>query len=166
MVPQRLEIMAQCLQLPTGLTDQYQFTQANTDAWSRAYELDFSAFKDLRSSRPLAIEVYPRALKDAVPLGEKVSLHSVDLTAFASARVDTVATLPLTRTGTVDAVHVSFVLQLDEQQSLQNGLEDIDESTSWACRLWLPHRPISIRPGDSLRVAYRHNPFGSQLEFL
>ncbi len=166
MVPQRLEVMAQCLQCPNEIRDRYLFTPANTKDWSREYALDFSSLQSLRSSKPLAIDVHPRSLKGCRPLGDRVSVATIDLATFTSPRLDTTLSLPIATAGRIDAVHVSFTLQLDEQQSMQNGFEDIDDATSWACRLWLPDRPIPTRAGESLRVAYRHNPFGSQFEFV
>lgn len=166
MVPRRLEVMAQCLQCPDGLRDRYQFTAANTKDWSREYALDFSALSDLRSNKPLAIDVQPRSLKGCMPLGDRVPVATFDFATFTSPQVDATLNLPIATSGRIDAVHISFSLDLDDQQAIQNGFDDIDETTSWACRLWLPDRPIPTRPGESLRVGYRHNPFGSQLEFL
>lgn len=165
-LPSALALMGQCIQLPPGLVDEYRFTGKNTTEWSRAYGLDFSALQNLRVARPLSVDIPARRLNQGTALGDKVSIHAIDFADFSSARVAAAADLPITRAGTVDAVHVSFTLTLDDERTIRNGYREVDETTSWGCRIWVPHEPIPVKPGDALWVGYRHNPFGSQLEFL
>lgn len=165
-LPGALALMGQCIQLPPGLADENQFTSNNTAEWSRTYGLDFSALRSLRTTMPLSADISARRLNQGTALGDKAPIHSIDLATFTSTRVSATVDLPITRDGVVDAVHVSFELTLDSERKIRNGYREVDEATSWGCRIWLPREPIPVKPGDVLRVAYRHNPFGSQLEFL
>jgi len=164
MIPCGLDLIAQCLALPDGFRDAYLFTAANTEQWSRDYGFDFAALRHFAPGWPLHLDLPPRALTNAVAVGKPMPIESFDLLNIDSARVESSALLPVDREARVDAVHLFFVLHLDAERSLGNSLNEVDESTSWRCRVWLLNEPIVLKPGEGLDITYRHDPFGTRLD--
>lgn len=164
LIPRSLDVMGQCLALPAGLVDEYQFTRDNTARWSRTYGFDFSPLRTLRAQRPLYITVSPRTLNRCRTLGEKVPICSIDFSSHTSTTVVAGAKLPVDKDGAVEAVHVSFRLHLDSETAIENGCGECDDESSWASRIWLPAEPVALTAGETLPVTYRHSPLGSQLD--
>lgn len=165
LVPRSMEIMGQCLALPDGLVDAHQFTPENTARWSRAYGFDFSPLQTLRTQQPLHVTVSPRTLNRCRPIGERVTILSIDFSSYTSTTITAGAELPVSSDGSVDAVHVSFRLHLDDEAVIENGCGQPGDESSWASRIWLPANPVVLSAGDTLPVTYRHSPIDSRLEF-
>lgn len=163
-IPYKLEIAAQCLQLGAGMREQYQFTSANTAEWSSAYGLDFSTLLEQRPARSLKVEFSPTVLARCKPVGPGAPLHSFELARYTSPQVETSTGLPVDRPGPVDAIHLSFKLHLDKEHHIDSSYDAIHPNSSWGCPVWLCDEPVPADEGDVLSVTYRHNPLGSRLD--
>lgn len=163
-IPYRLDIAAQCLQLADGIREEHQFTVANTAEWSNIYGLDFSPLLEHRSARTLKIELSPALLARCTPAGPEALVGSFDLARFTSPQAQASTRLPVTRRGPIDAIHLSFKLYLDPEHRIDSSYHAISPGSSWGCPVWLCDEPIPADDGDSLSITYRHNALGSRLD--
>jgi protein arginine N-methyltransferase 1 len=153
MIPASLRLFAQPLAVPRDERWARTLDRAAIDDWRRRYGIALSPLLGARRREAVHWPTEDRVAAEWAPVGEPAELLALDLGSFGSTQVQATTELAIDRSGTVDAVLVTFGARLHGHIQLTHKPRR-DERSSWSSSVWfLPDR-IEVEPGSRLQVTY------------
>jgi precorrin-6B methylase 2 len=163
MVPRGLTVRAIPVTVDEQETRKHFFHESQIGEWSSRYGVDFGPLLEARPPGLYSWAVKLSVARHWPALGAPVALATVDLTS-APAELNEVRTIEVEEGGRLDGFLTYFDLDLAEGIGLSTRPETAEESCHWRAIVWLLPRSLSVRPGQSISICYRHSAVRTILE--
>ncbi len=164
MLPRRLIVSAQAVEVPEQVLADRIFTPAAVERWQTDYGLDFNSLLDARSLTAQRFSFEPQRIKHWRTLSEPVQLLNVDLCESSGDMVDSVWQAQTNAGGTISGIVVWFKIDLTDDVSISTQPSLAAADCSWTCKVWLTD-PVAVTPGRDFEVHYTHSPVRTALTF-
>jgi len=156
LIPSAIQIYAIAVDIPLPLLEKHVFTKRKLDAYSAAYELDFSVLGDhqLSSTEPIMVEPKEVATWE---LEAPVLVAEIDFSQPFETWVATRAKLTLTRTTKNLGIMLAFRARLAERVILSTLPDEIDATSHWARALFpILEQPV-VAKGETVDIEYSYD---------
>lgn len=154
-IPHALVVYLLPVMLPPRFRDRYLFTNANLDAWNRAYGMDFAPLQDATAKRLFRLNIRPHRTREWTALAKPVRLASFALAEGGAEPIEIVTQFEIGRDGDVGGILLYFDLQLSASVSMSTRPDAANERCSWRNPVWIADRPWSVKKGDRFELVYR-----------
>lgn len=155
-IPHRLRILAVALSLPTAAVGHGRFTADAVDRWRAEYQLDLDPLLDFGGDTGYLFKADPAVARRWTALTEPALLTDLDLTTVEQPMFTASTTAPATSPGELNAVALSFELELSPSHRLARPWNDPDKMISWRTPIWVQRHALKVTTGTSLRFAYAY----------
>lgn len=155
-IPRRLRILGVALSIPHEVVRQGRFTPDAVERWASEYGLDLGPLVDVGDGTGYVFKTGPGIVRRWAPLSEPVLLGELDLAGVERPMFSGTATAPATAAGELNAVALSFELELSPGRRLARPWNDPDDRISWRTPVWVLPRPLDVAEGTGLRFRYSY----------
>jgi protein arginine N-methyltransferase 1 len=155
LVPERIRISGYAVALPEAERRRLAMAPSSIDEWRSWYAIDFSPLRAASAQGAHLDLVDARTVAEWDAITEAVHLVTIDLGAFETPLVEATTSARAAVAGRIDAFVVSFDLELADSITISTDPSRAG-GTHWRTPVWLLADPISVDPGDTLRVVYRY----------
>lgn len=162
------------LHLPQDLLERYIFTAANAEAWTRDYDIDFSA--TLQSGDPdrltQDLSIYRLRTADYLrceTLASPTVLTRLQFASHKGTAVTAAAEMKIAKPGTMHGVAMYFDLDIGAGQSLSTApagtqLLAVTKDNSWRIPIWLRLQPLAVAVGEIFDIRFTYADQVGRLE--
>ena len=157
LIPQALQLTVQAVTVPDGHRWSSRIDRRTVDAWRDRYGIDLEPLYEARRPTPLHWPVDGQIVATWPAMSPRVGLLELDLRSVGSTDVRAGTTVPIERSGTVDAVVVTFSARLAQDVVLAQRPR-VGQTSSWDASVWFLPDGREVEAGDRLSLGYR---FGS-----
>ena len=157
-VPAALRVFGVPLTVPAEARDQCLFTPAARARWTEWYGVDFGPLA--RVNRRMLVPQWfdPDRVGAWHALAGPAVLAELDLATVRGTRVRGEADVPIAEAGPLSGVAIYFELRLSPSVTLSTHPRQVEPDNHWRTPTYLLAEPLEVRPGDLLRITYRHAP--------
>ena len=97
-------------------------------------------------------------------ISEPVLLAELDLKSADHRPVETVAQVPVIRSGELGGIIVFFEARLNGSVRLSIDPSKAARENSWASKIWIAGKPVALEEGDTFSLTYTYGDRGSSFE--
>lgn len=166
LLPKRLCILAQPLELPESEIELHVFTRATTNRWRRWYGMDFDVLLDATSPIPYCFKADPMRVNDWTCLGEPEPLVEIDFENLTTDTLDVRRQFETNRSGVINAIGIYFDLTVTDEHTITTRPSVAAPDSSWDISVSLVDPPFSVGPQTAFELRYRHSPIATTLECI
>ena len=164
LIPRTIEIRVTPVEVPVEVLTRRRFTPEAAERWREWYGLDFSPLPEAEFTAPDWFRAKTPEARQWPVLAPTTSVVALDLALLESPSVEATCTVDVTAPGRVNALVVSFDLDLAPGIRLTNTPWTAPEGCHWGVTVWPLDRPLPVTPGDRVRVIYRYRSGDRRLE--
>jgi protein arginine N-methyltransferase 1 len=161
LVPARVRVFGLPVSIPRAELHRRTFTPETLRKWQAWYGIDFSPLAGAVEDSPQAFYIRPSWARKWRPVSDPVLLADCDLAAMESGRIEKAAVAVANVAGCLDGVLVYFELQISEGCRVSTHPAEAGIRSNWRCAVWLPGRPVPLKPGERFTLTYRRNVPGA-----
>jgi precorrin-6B methylase 2 len=165
LIPESIRIYVLLVTIPAAELGQLTFRRDTLLKWRSWYQLDFSALTALTDDGPpgLGFEYFlnPYVMRQWKILSDPLLVANIDLRTRQRPWIRTHRTLTAVEPGELNGLVVYFELGAASRTFLSTHPAIVDESNHWQSPLRILTNPISLMPGNKLRLEYWYKRHGS-----
>ncbi len=164
-IPNRIDLYAVLVEIPSNVLRNDTFCEENLVRWSKDYDVPFGTLAVYEEGRPYALNVKPIDFASWRLLSEPVRVVSSDLTAIEHTNIEAREKLIATHDATHVGVVTYFEAELSKTVRLSTAPSGKHTSNHWKYRVYVSGTRKSIAKGEQVEICYEHGSGPTRISF-
>ena len=154
--PSGIKIFGLPVTIPEERLKKCVFTPAVLREWRSRYGIEFSPLAEWNTRATPVFFTEPNQAREWPALSAPVLLAEINFATLDRAIIDNEVLVEVNAPGEVNGILTCFELELGPTTRLSTHPASASEGSSWRSPVTVLTKPLAVKPGDRLRVKYRH----------